>query len=258
MRLRDAALTVADAGGPLPITHTDGAPVAEADKRGLRMVRLARDLMLQLRRAGVVGTARVFAIDETSRRGTRSIVLAVAPAGAPTNFQIVAADGMTRRGSLHSVTGDPYGYLAVPGGRWAEISLNHGPERLNLELAESLAGTLAGAVWDDVVGTKGGRGAIRLRKAWAQEGVVVLMLDGSVGRTRVAIAPGGRVTSIQSIDDSGALVRAGGAYQDFLAHQLADALGDIDVLGRFRDALVQSVHAHLPTLPKDVRGFEVH
>lgn len=258
MRLRDAALAVADPGGPLPITHTDGVPIADADARGLRMVRLARDLMLQLRRAGVVGTATVHSFAETSRRGTGSMVLRVAPAGAPGPFEIIAShSGITRRGALRSVNGDPYGHLAVPGGRWAQISLNHGPERLNLELAESLAGTLAGSVWDDVVGTKGGRGAIRLRKAWAEEGVVVLVLDGSLGRTRVVVAPGWRVTSVRSIDAGGAPVRADGAYQDYLTDRLASALGSTDVLGQFRDQLVDAVRAHLPTLPEDVRGFEV-
>lgn len=259
MKLRDAALAVADPAGPLPITHTDGVPVTDADARGLRMVRLARDLMLQLRRAGVLGTASVRAHEETSRRGTGSIVLRVVPAGSPTAFEIMPShSGISRRGALRSVTGDPYGYLAVPGGRWSQISLNHGPERLDLELAEALAGTLAGAVWDDVVGTEGGRGTIWLRKAWAEDGVVVLILDGSLGRTRVVVAPGWRVTSVRSIDAGGAMVRADGAYQDYLTDRLARALGGgTDVLGRFRDQLVDEVRAHLPTLPKDVRGFEV-
>lgn len=258
MRLRDAALSVADPDGPLPITHVDGVPVAGADTRGLRMVRLARGLMLQLRRAGVVGTAAVRPHEETSRRGTRSIALRVAPAGTPTWFEIIPShSGITRGGCLRSVTGDPYGYLAVPGGRWAQISLNHGAERLQLELAQALAGTLAGAVWDDVVGARSGRGAIWLREAWAEDGVVVLILDGSIGRTRAVVAPGRRVTSVRSIDASGVLMRVDGAYQDYLTDRLAGALGDIDVLGRFRDALVQAVHAHLPTLPEDVRGFEV-
>jgi hypothetical protein len=256
MRLRDAALAVADAAGPLPITHTDGMPVAEADKRGLRMVRLGRDLMLQLRRAGVVGTATVHSHEETTRRGTRSMVLRVTPTGAPRPFEMVAShSGISRRGALRSVTGDPYGYLAVPGGRWIELSLNHGPDRLNRELGQALAGSRAPAVWADVVGT---RPEVRLHRARVKDdGTVVVTLDGAIGRTRIAVSPHGQITSIRSIDRSGNPVNADGAYSDYLTGRVAQALGSLDVLVRFRGALVEAVRTQLPTMPKDVRGFEI-
>ncbi len=259
MRLREAALAVADPDGPLPVTHTGGVPVAAADARGLRMVRLARDLMTQLRNAGIVGTASVHANQDTTRRGTRSIVLRIAPAGAPTAFEIAPSYmGITRRGTLRSITGDPYGHLRTPGGPWTQISLNHGCERLNIELAQALSCTLAMKVWDHVLRAETGRVVVRLDEAWFEAGVVVLMLDGPLGRIRVCLTPQGCIASILSIDRSGAVIRTDGAYRDYLAGRLADALGGTtDILRQFGGALTDAVRAHLPTLPKDVPGFEL-